>query len=162
VTESPRVGTVEDWIYINMTGDTHPMHTHLVTFQVIGRTPFNVEAYEEANEGPHGVPGGIDPTPWATGRTLPPEPDERGFKDTVKVNPGTFTTIRARFELPQGVTVPQTYVHHCHIVEHEDSDMMRPFTVEGSRGSVARPRPESRSVRRQDRKIEGSQPPATH
>jgi len=130
VTESPRVGTVEEWVYINMTGDTHPMHTHLVTFQVIGRTPFDVMAFEEAYEGLHGVPGGIDPSPFATGPMLPPEPDERGFKDTVKANPGFFTTIRARFELPQDVTAPQRYVYHCHIVEHEDNDMMRPFTVE--------------------------------
>ncbi|MGZ8514505.1 MAG: multicopper oxidase family protein [Candidatus Limnocylindrales bacterium] len=131
VTESPRVGTVEDWVYTNMTGDTHPMHMHLVTFQVIGRTPFDVEAFEAAYGGPNGVPGGIDPTPFATGPMLPPDPDERGFKDTVKANPGCFTTIRARFELPENVTVPQTYVYHCHIVEHEDNDMMRPFTVEG-------------------------------
>jgi spore coat protein A, manganese oxidase len=130
VTESPRVGTVEDWVYINMTGDTHPMHTHLVTFQVIGRTPFDVAAYEEPNEGPHGVPGGIDPTPFATGPMLPPDPDERGFKDTVKANPGYFTTIRAKFDLPRDVSTPQKYVYHCHIVEHEDNDMMRPFTVE--------------------------------
>jgi len=75
------------------------------------------------------VPGGIDPTPFATGPTEPPAPEERGFKDTVKANPGYFTTIRAKFELPVGVTAPQTYVHHCHIVEHEDNDMMRPFTV---------------------------------
>jgi spore coat protein A len=129
VTETPRVGTVEDWVYVNLTADTHPMHLHLVTFQVIGRTPFDVQAYEEANEGPHGVPGGIDPTPFATGPMEPPDPTERGFKDTVKVNPGYFTTIRARFELPLGVSAPQTYVHHCHIVEHEDNDMMRPFTV---------------------------------
>ena len=54
---------------------------------------------------------------------------ERGFKDTVKANPGYFTTIRAKFELPSGVTAPQSYVYHCHIVEHEDNDMMRPFTV---------------------------------
>ena len=60
---------------------------------------------------------------------LPPEPEERGFKDTVKANPGHFTTIRAKFELPTGVTAPQNYVYHCHIVEHEDNDMMRPFTV---------------------------------
>jgi spore coat protein A len=128
-TETPRVGTVEDWVYINLTADTHPMHTHLVTFQVIGRTPFDVEAYEEAYEGPNGVPGGIDPTPFATGPMLPPAPEERGFKDTVKANPGYFTTIRAKFDLPEGVTVPQKYVYHCHIVEHEDNDMMRPFTV---------------------------------
>ena len=130
VTETPKVGTVEDWVYINMTGDTHPMHTHLVTFQVIGRTPFDVTAFEEAYEGQHGVPGGIDPTPFATGLMLPPDPDERGFKDTVKANPGFFTTIRAKFDLPRAVTAPQKYVYHCHIVEHEDNDMMRPFTVE--------------------------------
>jgi spore coat protein A len=128
-TETPKVGTVEDWVYINVTGDTHPMHTHLVTFQVIGRTPFDVEAYEAAHEGPNGVPGGIDPAPFATGPMLPPAPDERGFKDTVKANPGYFTTIRARFDLPAGVAAPQNYVHHCHIVEHEDNEMMRPFTV---------------------------------
>jgi spore coat protein A, manganese oxidase len=128
-TETPRAGTVEDWVYINMTGDTHPMHTHLVTHQVIGRTPFNVEAYEADHGGPDGVPGGIDPRPYATGPMVPPDPTERGFKDTTKVNPGYFTTIRARFDLPNGVTAPQTYVHHCHIVEHEDNDMMRPFTV---------------------------------
>jgi spore coat protein A len=56
-------------------------------------------------------------------------PNERGFKDTVKADPGYFTTIRAAFELPAHVTAPQHYVHHCHIVEHEDNDMMRPFTV---------------------------------
>jgi spore coat protein A, manganese oxidase len=128
-TENPRVGTVEDWVYVNVTGDTHPMHTHLVTFQVIGRTPFDAEAYEAAYDGPNGVPGGIDPTPFATGPMIPPEPEERGFKDTVKANPGQFTTIRAKFDLPTGVTAPQKYVYHCHIVEHEDNDMMRPFTV---------------------------------
>ena len=129
-TETPALGAVEDWVFVNLTADTHPMHMHLVTFQVIGRTPFDVDAYEEAHEGPHGVPGGIDPTPFATGPMLLPEPDERGFKDTVKANPGFFTTIRAKFDLPRTVTAPQKYVYHCHIVEHEDNDMMRPFTVE--------------------------------
>lgn len=133
-TESPEVGTVEDWVYVNLTADTHPMHTHLVTFQVVGRTPFDVEAYEEAHEGPHGVPGGVDPTPFATGPMLPPEPSERGYKDTVKANPGFFTTIRAKFDLPSGITAPQSYVYHCHIVEHEDNDMMRPFTVTAETG----------------------------
>jgi spore coat protein A len=128
-TETPKVGTVEDWVYINVTGDTHPMHTHLVTFQVIGRTPFHVEAYEEAFEGQNGVTGGHDPSPFATGPMEPPDPTERGFKDTVKANPGYFTRIRAKFDLPTGVYPPQNYVHHCHIVEHEDNDMMRPFTV---------------------------------
>ncbi len=75
------------------------------------------------------VPGGIGPTPFATGPMQPPTLDERRFKDTVKANSGSFLTIRAKFALPAGVTAPQTYVHHCHIVEHEDNDMMRPFTV---------------------------------
>jgi spore coat protein A len=128
-TETPRVGTVEDWVYVNLTGDTHPMHTHLVTGQVIGRTPFDADAYHAAYGGPYGVPGGIDPTPFATGPMEPPDPTERGFKDTVKVNAGYFTTVRAQYDLPTGVTTPQTYVYHCHILEHEDNDMMRPFTV---------------------------------
>jgi spore coat protein A len=128
--ERPTVGTVEDWVYINLTGDTHPMHTHLFTHQVIGRTPFNVAAYVAAvGVTPNGVPGGHDPTPFATGPMEPSAPEERGFKDTVKANPGYFTTIRGKFDLPMGVTAPQTYVHHCHIVEHEDNDMMQPFTV---------------------------------
>ena len=127
--EKPRVGTVEDWVFVNTTMDTHPMHTHLFNHQVIGRTPFDVEAYETANATASGVPGGIDPTPWATGPMEPPTPDERGFKDTTKVNPGYFTTVRAKIELPSEVTAPQTYVYHCHIVEHEDNDMMQPFTV---------------------------------
>jgi spore coat protein A, manganese oxidase len=59
----------------------------------------------------------------------PPDPTERGFKDTVKANPSQLTTIRAKYDLPTGVTAPQTYVYHCHILEHEDNDMMRPFTV---------------------------------
>ena len=129
VTETPKVGTVEDWVYINMTGDTHPMHVHLATFQVVGRTRFDVTAYAAAYGTPIGVPGGIDPSGFATGPTEPPAPEERGFKDTVKVNPGTYVTIRLKFDLPAGVSAPQSYVHHCHIVEHEDNDMMRPFVV---------------------------------
>ena len=127
--ETPRIGTVEDWVYVNLTEDTHPMHTHLFTHQVIGRTPFDVAAYRAAYDAPEGVPGGIDPSPFATGPMLPAPPQERGYKDTVQANPGYFTTVRGRFELPSAVTAPQTYVHHCHIVEHEDNDMMQPFVV---------------------------------
>ena len=128
-TETPQVGTVEDWVYVNLTEDTHPIHNHLITFQVVGRTPFDAAAYQAAYGGPFGVPGGIDPTLFATGPMQPAEPTERGFKDTVKANPGSFTTIRAKYELPDGVTAPQSYVYHCHILEHEDNDMMRPVTV---------------------------------
>jgi spore coat protein A, manganese oxidase len=129
ITEKPKQGSIEDWVYVNLTADTHPMHSHLVTAQVVGRTPFDAEAYEDRYGGPRGVPGGIDPTPFATGPMRPPEPTERGFKDTVKANPGYFTTVRAKYDLPSASSAPQTYVYHCHIVEHEDNDMMRPFTV---------------------------------
>jgi Multicopper oxidase len=98
--------------------------------QVVGRTPFDAEAYENKYGGPTGVPGGIDPTPFITGPGEPAGPTARGFKDTVKANPGYLTRIRAKYELPDAVTAPQTYVYHCHIVEHEDNDMMRPYTVE--------------------------------
>jgi spore coat protein A, manganese oxidase len=129
-TETPQAGTVEDWVYVNLTGDTHPMHTHLVSVQVVGRTPFDPDAHQAACVDSTGsVPGGIDPTPFATGPMEPADATERGFKDTVRVNPGYFTTVRAKYELPDGVTAPQTYVYHCHILEHEDNDMMRPFTV---------------------------------
>ena len=127
--EYPRAGTVEDWVFINMTPDTHPMHTHLFNHQVIGRVPFNAEAYQKAHGGPDGVPGGINPAPFATGPMLPPTPDERGFKDTTKANPGYYTIVRAKVELPSGVQAPQAYVYHCHIVEHEDNDMMQSFIV---------------------------------
>ena len=127
--EHPRAGTVEDWVFVNMTGDTHPMHTHLFTHQVIGRVPFDEEGYEKAYGGPDGVPGGIDPAPFATGPMLPPTPDERGFKDTTKANPGYYTIVRASVELPRHVQAPQSYVYHCHIVEHEDNDMMQSFIV---------------------------------
>jgi spore coat protein A, manganese oxidase len=132
-TETPSVGAVEDWYYINLTPDTHPMHVHLVTFQVVGRVPFDAAAYvAAAGSAGLGVPGGTDPTPFATGPMIPADPSERGFKDTVKANPGYFTIIRAKFELPAGVSAPQRYVHHCHIVEHEDNDMMRPYDVVGT------------------------------
>jgi hypothetical protein len=75
-----------------------------VTFQVVGRTPFDVAAYQAKYGGPNGVPGGIDPTPFATGPMEPPAPDERGFKDTVKGKPGYFTTIRAKFALTRPVS----------------------------------------------------------
>jgi spore coat protein A, manganese oxidase len=129
VTETPTAGDIEDWYYINLTGDTHPMHTHLVSFQVVGRFPFNLAAYIAAAPSGPGGSGGIDPTPFYTGPMLPADPTERGFKDTVRANPGQVTIIRAKFDIPAGLTTPQKYVHHCHIVEHEDNDMMRPFVV---------------------------------
>ena len=124
VTTTPRSGATEDWLLVNTTADTHPIHLHLVTFEVIDRRPFNVAAYNAGN--------GIVPT----GAAVPAMPNENGRKDTVQAHPGQVTRIRARFELPDegtielppGVSNPQ-YVWHCHILEHEENDMMRAFEV---------------------------------
>jgi spore coat protein A, manganese oxidase len=122
---------VEDWCYVNLTGDTHPMHHHLFMSQVVGRRPFDVVRYvADAPATPFGSVG-IDPSPYFTGPEEPPDSGERGWKDTVKVHPGQVTRIRARFDLPSAFAgTRQTYVHHCHIVEHEDNDMMASFTVD--------------------------------
>jgi spore coat protein A len=124
-TTAPAADAVEDWLLVNTTADTHPIHLHLVTFEVIDRRPFNVAAY--------------DPQTQAityTGPAVPASPNENGRKDTVQAHPGQVTRIRARFELPDegtielppGVSNPQ-YVWHCHILEHEENDMMRAFEV---------------------------------
>lgn len=127
VTTTPAADAVEDWLLVNTTADTHPIHLHLVTFEVIDRRPFDVATY--------------DPKSRAityTGPAVPAAPNENGRKDTVQAHPGQVTRIRARFELPDegtielpedvGVSNPQ-YVWHCHILEHEENDMMRAFEV---------------------------------
>jgi spore coat protein A, manganese oxidase len=125
VTTKPAAGAVEDWLLVNTTADTHPIHLHLVTFEVIDRRPFDVPAYNPSTQAIS-----------YTGPAVPAAPNENGRKDTVQAHPGQVTRIRARFELPDegtivlpaGVTNPQ-YVWHCHILEHEENDMMRAFEV---------------------------------
>jgi spore coat protein A len=125
VTTRPLANAIEDWLLVNTTGDTHPIHLHLVTFEVVDRTPFDVDAYDPTTQ-----------TITYTGPAVPALPNENGRKDTVQANPGEVTRIRARFELPDegtivlppGVANPQ-YVWHCHILEHEENDMMRAFEV---------------------------------
>jgi spore coat protein A len=122
-------GEVEDWLLINLTANTHPIHLHLPQFQVVSRRPFDVERYQAALDAAR-ARGRANPNParFYTGVSLPRQADDRGFKDTVSANPAMVTRIRSTFELP-GVTAPQKYVFHCHILEHEDNDMMRPFRV---------------------------------
>jgi FtsP/CotA-like multicopper oxidase with cupredoxin domain len=129
---------VEDWYYVNVTGDTHPMHTHMFMFKVMGRYKFNAAAYAAAYPGMKGVPQQDVDTlkPFLRSGLIPPDPTEAGYKDTVKANPGQITVVRAKFNLPSTalssgqLVTPQKYVHHCHIVEHEDNDMMERFVVE--------------------------------
>ena len=103
VTENPTLGATEDWEIYNFTVDAHPIHLHLVRFKVVDRLP---------------IPG-VLPAPAPSGV----QPWEMGFKDTVIAYPGEITTIRSLFD------IAGLYVWHCHIVEHEDNEMMRPYVV---------------------------------
>ena len=115
--------STETWQIFNLTGDTHPIHFHLVNVQLVQRQAFR---------------GGPDKLKF-TGRPTPPDANEIGWKETVRMNPGEATTIIIRFDLPKlpasmGDPVsPRTggheYVWHCHILEHEEHDMMRPLIV---------------------------------
>ena len=124
-------GTVEIWEYVNTTPDAHPMHMHLVQFQVLDRQPFDASRLL-ATWSP-GAP--LNLPDYLRGKPLPPPACERGWKDTAVANPGEVLRIIARFDrplgeivLPAGLSAPQ-YVHHCHILEHEDNEMMRPFDL---------------------------------
>lgn len=112
VTELVKVGTVEKWRFINTTDDTHPMHLHLVQFQILQRQGFDPVALETQNK------------VQLIGIARPPAPYEAGWKDTAIVNPRDVLTILAKFEGFTG-----RYVFHCHMLEHEDNDMMRPYEV---------------------------------
>ena len=124
-TENPKAGSTEVWQIMNLTGDTHPIHFHLVNVELIQRRAFTG-----------------DPGNWSyAGEPMPPEPNEIGWKDTVRMNPGEITTVIMQFNLPELPTAamrnavsPRTggeeYVWHCHILEHEEHDMTRPLIVE--------------------------------
>lgn len=137
--ETLQHNAVEDWYLTNTTGDTHPIHTHLFAFQVMGRYIYNAAGFAKAFGGPNGVPQVPVSAlaPYLKSGLIPYDPEEAGFKDTVKANPGQITVIRAKFILPTTALNPdgtvkggeQRYVHHCHIVEHEDNDMMERFAV---------------------------------
>jgi bilirubin oxidase len=98
VTERLRRGVTETWELHNFTEDAHPIHLHLVQFQVVDRRPFG-------------------------GAARPPEAGERGYKDTVVALPSEITRVRATFD------TAGRYVWHCHIIDHEDNEMMRPYIV---------------------------------
>jgi spore coat protein A, manganese oxidase len=124
VTEDPKAGSIEIWSFANTTGDVHPMHSHLVRFQVLDRRPFDVKSFVAT--------GNLR----QTGQPLPPESNERpAWKDTVKAYPGYVTRVIQRFDLPPGTPIFPgkrfRYVWHCHILEHEDNEMMRPYDVVG-------------------------------
>jgi spore coat protein A, manganese oxidase len=112
VTEDPVLDSVEIWAFVNLTNDDHPIHLHLVRFQILDRRPLDVPYYLATGNIKYLRPA------------LPPDPGEAGWKDTVRADHGMVTRIIARFEGFAG-----RYVWHCHILEHEDNEMMRPFDV---------------------------------
>jgi spore coat protein A, manganese oxidase len=112
VTEDPVLNSVEIWNLMNVTDDIHPIHLHLVRFQVLDRRRFDAFAYQNRGVLKY----------W--GDAMPPDPSEAGWKDTVRADPGMVTRIIVRFE-----GFPGRYVWHCHILEHEDNEMMRPYEV---------------------------------
>ena len=113
VSENPDVGATEVWEFFNLTADAHPMHVHEVAFEVVNRETL---VLDDETEEP------VQPL-QLTGDVRPPEEWETGFKDTVVAYPAEVTRIRAKFE------TPGQFVWHCHIVEHEDNEMMRPYRI---------------------------------
>ena len=112
VTEKPVLGSTEIWSLINPTNDTHPIHLHLVRFQILDRQPYVPWLFQTKRE------------LRFLGPPEPPDPNEAGWKDTVQAHSKMVTRIIVPFE-----GFPGRYVWHCHILEHEDNEMMRPYEV---------------------------------
>jgi FtsP/CotA-like multicopper oxidase with cupredoxin domain len=141
ISENPVGGSTEEWVIVNPTADTHPIHLHLVQFQLVSRQPFQVKKFQTNWTALNGmaplmnptIP--VDPTPYLQGKPQAPAANEKGWKDTIQMRPGEVTTIRVRFTAQDGSAYtfdPKTapgYVWHCHIIDHEDNEMMRPYLV---------------------------------
>jgi spore coat protein A, manganese oxidase len=112
ITEKPVLRSTEIWELVNLTDDSHPIHLHLVRFQILDRRPFDTFEYQSKGTLRFFAPA------------KPPAPEEMGWKDTVRADPAMVTRIIIPFD-----GYPGRYVWHCHILEHEDNEMMRPFEV---------------------------------
>lgn len=132
-TEVVSAGSTEVWEIANLTADTHPIHFHLVNVQVLSRQRFSDKTYPKGQNIPFTGLAAIN----YLGKPVAPDPNELGWKETVRMNPGEVTRVAMRFDLPAvAFTVPASprtggneYVWHCHILEHEEHDMMRPLVV---------------------------------
>jgi spore coat protein A len=112
VTENPVLDSTEIWEFVNTTEDSHPIHLHLVRFQLLDRRKFNEPLFFRTRQLSY------------TGAAEPPEAWETGWKDTIRAHSNMVTRIIVRFE-----GYPGRYVWHCHVLEHEDNEMMRPYEV---------------------------------
>jgi FtsP/CotA-like multicopper oxidase with cupredoxin domain len=165
LTELPQIGSTEEWEIINLTADAHPIHPHMIQFQLVNREDYDPAGYIALYDasfpvgavidgyGPpldynavnaDGAIGGNPPVGvfLLPGTMTPPLPQEKGWKDTILAYPGQVTRIIGRWA-PQDValnavkpgqnlfsfdpTYGPGYVWHCHIIDHEDNEMMRPY-----------------------------------
>ena len=111
MSETVKLGSIEKWRFINATDDSHPIHLHLVQFQIVERQGYDPIALRSKEI-------------KLVGKSRKPAANETGWKDTAVVNPGEVLTIIIRFDGYKG-----RFVYHCHMLEHEDNDMMRPYEV---------------------------------
>jgi spore coat protein A len=165
--ELPQEGETEVWEVVNLTADAHPIHLHLVQFQLMNRQAFDVGKYDTTYAaafqggvyrpgfGPpldyytgnaRALGGNPDVVPFLKGPAKPPEPNEAGWKDTAVMYPGQVTRIAVRWaptDLPANTDPADAsypfdpdgghgYVWHCHIIDHEDNEMMRPTSVQAN------------------------------
>jgi spore coat protein A len=123
VTERVSVGTTEIWEFYNTTADAHPVHLHLVNFRILEREPFSGTIVQKTNS--DGSSGFKLPAASIrlSGKRRPANPWEAGRKDTVQCFPGEVTRVLVSFERTG------EYVYHCHILSHEDHEMMRRYLV---------------------------------
>jgi spore coat protein A len=112
ISEKPALNSTEIWSFINPTDDTHPIHLHAVRFQILDRQHYEPWIYQTKKE-----------FHWL-GPRVPPEPFEAGWKDTAAAHSKMVTRIIVPFNAYAG-----KYVWHCHILEHEDNEMMRPYEI---------------------------------
>lgn len=162
ITESPIVGSTVEWEIVNLTAGAHPIHVHLIQFLITNRQDFDSAGYREEWTQLNGEPPLPHPTislpvePFLMGNPIDPPLNERGWKDTVLALPGKITRLKLRFSpqdakpnqvkpgvnlFPFDPTIGPGYVWHCHIVDHEDNEMMRPLVVTDY--SIAIPNPQS-------------------
>lgn len=148
-TELPTIGATEDWQFVNLTPLTHNKHVHLIQFLVVERQNIDADAYLADWIAANGNPPFDHPTiklpvePYLLGEPEEPFPEESGWKDTVRTPAGQVTRIRIRFAIQAPIqsstlginTFPIDavggigFIWHCHLLEHEDNEMMRPMTV---------------------------------
>ncbi|MFF9071750.1 O-aminophenol oxidase PhsA [Streptomyces sp. NPDC014872] len=110
--------TYEQWSFLNLGAPTHPMHIHLADFQVLGREAYTVDGFDTA------IGGTRSPVAFDHGTKIPVPPNEQGWKDVFRVPQGQLVKVLGNFDGGYG-----RFMYHCHLLEHEDMGMMRPFVV---------------------------------